>query len=190
MATKVNPPIEPQGKVNTKLANSQPGGETRELLEPVHLSKWSRFGIKFLYASLVLIALAFALFLKWSFADENVLQVNNEPFPVRTIREHPSSNGVVILKVDFCKNTDVNGDLRLSFVSKDREVFLPITQERTPKGCQNTEFPIIIPSNIEPGTYVIKFRVTYDLNPLKKGIVDEFQSKEFTVEPEDVRATE
>lgn len=187
MATKVNPPIEPIKKTKKEVPVHI---ETAEVIEPIHPSNAQKWTVRSLYVALIIIALGLGIFLKWSFADSNVLTVNNEPFPVRTVRENPDDNGVVILKVDFCKNTPVEGDLRLSFVSKDREVFLPITRERTPKGCQITEFPIIIPTALEPGTYKVKFKVIYNLNPLKRGISDEFLSKEFTVAPADIKPAE
>lgn len=167
--------------MNTKLTNSQKEGDTRGLLEPEHQSFKQMIATRLLYAALVIAAIGVGIFLKWSFQDENVLEVKNEPFPVRTIRESPESNGVVILKVDYCKNIDTDGDLRMSFISKDKEVFLPIVKERGPKGCQVTDFPILVPESLEPGDYKIKFRVAYRINPLKSNVVDEFVSREFHV---------
>lgn len=137
---------------------------------------------KIAYLALGVIAAAIGLILYWSFQDEKVITVNNEPFPVRTVREHATANGVVILKVDFCKHYNLDGDLRVSFVNTDHEVFLPVTRERSEKGCKVTEFPIIVPTVIEKGHYKIKFRATYDLNPIKRNIVDEFLSKDFLID--------
>lgn len=133
--------------------------------------------------ALVLIALSLGIFFKWASADENVLVVKNAPFPVRTIREHPTGGGVVFLNVNVCKNSDIVGQNRMSFISPSREVFLPIAEEGLPKGCLDREIPIVIPKDLPPDTYRVKFRVTYNLNPLKQGIVDEFESKEFIVDP-------
>lgn len=133
--------------------------------------------------ALLLIALSIGVFFKWATANENVLVVKNAPFPVRTIRDHPTGGGVVFLNVNVCKNSDIEGQTRMSFVSPSREVFLPVQPERLPKGCLDREIPIIIPKDLTPDTYVIKFVVTYNLNPLKQGITDEFESKEFVVDP-------
>lgn len=140
--------------------------------------------MKIAFISLGVIAVLVGTILYWSFADEKVLTVNNEPFPVRTIREHPMANGVVILKVDFCKHYDIEGDLRISFLNTDHEVFLPIVKERSPKECKVTEFPILIPEVIEPGKYRVKFRATYDINPVKRNITSEFVSRDFEIAPE------
>lgn len=133
--------------------------------------------------ALLIVAAALALMLKWSLVDTNVLVVHNAPFPVRTIRQHAETGGVVILDVDLCKNSSVVGKTRTSFVSSSREVFLPEQDERLGKGCLKTEVPVVIPKDLPADTYKIKFRSTYNLNPLKKGVVSTFESKEFVVDP-------
>lgn len=148
-----------------------------------HQTKTSRIINWFLVIALAIVAVGIGIILKWSFANENVLTIKNSPFPVRTVREHPEANGVVILNVDYCKNIGVNGRIRTSFVSETREVFLPLADENIPKGCQTREIPVLIPKDLLPDTYKIKFRATYDVNPLKKAIVSEFETKEFRVDP-------
>lgn len=150
---------------------------------PVHPTKTTRVFTWLSVIAMAIIALSLGILLNWSFANENVLKVNNAPFPVRTIRQHAEQGGVVILNVDVCKNTDVVGNVRTSFVSSTREVFLPLSKERLPKGCLKQEIPVVIPKDLPTDTYKIKFRATYDINPLKKGIVSEFESKSFVVDP-------
>lgn len=180
MAIKIKPPYEP---MNKKLSKSQDAGQTRVLLEPEHQTKKQKWVTIGTYLALAFIALGVGLILFWSFQNENVLQINNEPFPVRTVRSDNEANGAVILKVDFCKNVETVGDVRTSFVGKDREIFLPLSKERGSKGCYVTEVPILIPDGTPPGRYKVRFRVVYDLNPLKRGIVDEFTSREFDIPP-------
>lgn len=151
--------------------------------EPPHQTGRSKLANWIVVGALVLIALSLGVFFKWATANENVLEVKNSPFPVRTIREHPTASGVVILNINVCKNSDVVGQTRVSFVSSSREIFLPMSEEKLPKGCLDQEIPILIPKEMPADTYKIKFRVTYDLNPLKKNITDEFESKEFIVDP-------
>ena len=135
--------------------------------------------------ALVVIGLSLAILLSWATADENVIHVNNEPFPVRTIRNHPGPGGVVFLNIDLCKTANIEGTLRTSFVSNTREVFLPLANEEMDEGCFVREIPVAIPSDLEPDTYRVKFHVRYSLNPLKQAVVDEFKSSEFTVNPRD-----
>lgn len=148
---------------------------------PHHPTYRERIGFIVIGIAFVIILLTLARLLTWSLANEDVLEVKNAPTPVRTIRDHPTADGVVILDADFCKKTDAVGRLRLSFVSESREIFLPVTEDKSEKRCERRELPILIPSDLPPGMYKVHFRITYDLNPLKKNILEEFDSKEFEV---------
>lgn len=157
--------------------------EKINIREPIHSTIRQRIITRGFYVALVIIALGFGLFLYWLFQSEQVVTVNNEPFPVRTIREHPTAGGVVILSIDYCKRFDSDGTLRISFLNSHREHFLPVIREQIEKGCRVEEFPILIPNDIQPGKYVVKFRAVYNINPLKKGVVSEFVSDEFQIDP-------
>lgn len=133
--------------------------------------------------ALAMIAASLLVFFSWALENENIIEVNNEPFPVRTIRNHPEPGGVVFLNVDMCKNTDAEGTLRTSFVSETREVFLPLQEVEMDHGCFIREIPVAIPNDIEPDHYRVEFRVEYSLNPLKQRVVDEFKSSEFIIAP-------
>lgn len=149
--------------------------------EPEHASFRQKIATKLLYFAMLIIASGAAIFLYWSFQDEKVLEIKNAPFPTRTIREHPAPGGVVILDVDYCKHHDVKGELRTSFLNSTHEVFTPITEERGPAVCRHIEVPVLIPNDIMPGKYRVKFYVTYDLKPVKKNIRIIFESREFEI---------
>lgn len=156
-------------------------------VEPVHIngdgpSTRDRVFNKFAFAALALVALAVGLMIYWGTANTQVLNIKNAPFPTRTIRDHPTAGGVVILDVDYCKEIDTEGDLRMSFVSASREIFLPVSKERGPKGCNKTEVPVLIPKDIPADTYKVKFRITYDINPLKQNVIQEFESQPVVVD--------
>jgi hypothetical protein len=74
--------------------------------------------------ALVIIGIMIAIFVYWGISGREVLVINNQPFPVRTIREHAKADGVIILKVSFCKKIKNEGKVRVSFVSASREIFL------------------------------------------------------------------
>ena len=150
---------------------------------PTHPTKRTRAINYALAASMVIIGLSLVMIFSWALKSDDVIKVNNAPFPVRTIRDHPMANGVVILEIDLCKKTSKRGRVRTSFVSSSREIFLPLADENMSKGCIKREIPVIIPEDTPPGTYKIKFRAIYDLSPLKKGIISEFESQEFVVDP-------
>lgn len=143
--------------------------------------RWDKVGLILVFISLIVIGLGIGRLLTWSLASEDILEVKNEPFPVRTIREHPTAAGVVILKVEACKNTETIGRVRTSFVSESREVFLPVFEDRGSRQCFESEVPVLIPKDLPPGKYKVHFRVAYDINPIKKDVLQEFESKEFEV---------
>lgn len=148
--------------------------------EATHPTKTTKVLNKVIVLFLVIIALGLGVILRWSFQDENVLQVKNSPFPAQII--HSQDKQVIILTADYCKNSNLEGTLRTSFVSETREVFQPVTKERLQKGCNKVDVPVVVPIGIPPDTYKIKFRATYDVNPLKKGVVVEFESRPVKVE--------
>lgn len=153
---------------------------TKEMVVPPQTRK-NKLVNYVIYAVLIILATATGLFLYWIFQSKDVLQVHNAPFPVRTIREHPTADGVVILSVDYCKKTEVTGRLRMSFVSQSREIFLPVIDEPGEPGCTKTEFPVLIPHETPADTYKVKFHVDYEINPLKTVAV-EFESEPFVVD--------
>lgn len=130
------------------------------------------------YVVLLIIAAAMALLGYWAFSKRDVLEVKNQPVPYRTIREHPTADGVIILKADYCKYASVTGRGRISFYSESREIFLPVFTDREGAKCEEREIPVLIPHEIAPGKYRIKFRIEYQVNPLRKHI-EEFESQEF-----------
>lgn len=140
-----------------------------------------------MYVAMGIIAIAVIVFAYWSLQPRQVLEVRNNPFPVRTIREHPTADGVVILKVDVCKHQDVVGRTRTSFVSPSREVFLPVAEEKLPVGCLKdakgnpAEVPVLIPHDLPGGEYKVKFSVRYQINPIKS-VTEEFETKSFIVD--------
>lgn len=137
---------------------------------------------KIVVVALIIAASGIGILLYWGAASTDVIEVKNSPVPIRTIREHPTAGGVVIISVDYCKKVKADGDARISFVSESREIFLPVSKERTEPTCQVTEFPVLLPNDIPADQYKIKFRFTYDLNPIKRGVVEEFESKPFIVD--------
>jgi hypothetical protein len=153
--------------------------------EESHPTKTTKVINKFVVLALVLIAIGLGVILKWSFANANVLEIKNSPFPARVIADDSGeTGGIVFLHAEYCKNSDIEGELRLSYVSKNREVFLPVQPERLAEGCASRDVPVVIPKDLPRDTYKINFRATYDINPLKQGVVVDFESQEFTVGPQ------
>ncbi len=152
--------------------------------EPEQPSNSTKAINKFVVLALIVIAMGIGVILNWSLQSDNVITLNKQPIPTRTIREHPTAGGVVILTIDMCKNVAVEGVARMSFVSESREIFLPNGPERTPQGCRVVEFAVLIPKDIPADTYRIKIRTVHDVNPLKRGIVNEFFSTPVVIDKE------
>lgn len=149
---------------------------------PRPVSKKSKIAAKIVFFALFLIAAIIGLVAYWTVQPADPLQINNSPFPVRTIRQEPTPDGVLVLTVDYCKTMNVSGKVRMSFVSSSSEIFLPVSEEHLPLGCRkNVEVPVVIPKDLTPDTYKIKFRTTYNINPIKSEVVREFESRPFTV---------
>lgn len=163
--------------------------EPKELVvspELAHPTKTTRFLNWVVAGALIIAAIGLFIILRWSFASDKILEVHNSPFPARVVSD-PSGNtgGIVFLKADYCKNTPLVGELRISYVSASREVFLPLAKEQLPKGCESQEVPIVIPKDLPVDKWKIKFRASYDINPLKKGVSTTFESQQFTVGSQD-----
>lgn len=152
-------------------------------LELEHQTKTARVLNKIIIGFLVLTAMVIGLLLSWALTKEDPLVVNNSPFPTRSVRPNAEANGVIILTVDFCKNTDKSGEVRTSFVSQTREVFLPLAKEHMEKGCRKEELPVLIPKDLPADNYKLKFVARYNLNPLKTAVPITFESQEFHVNP-------
>lgn len=150
---------------------------------PVHKlpTKTTRVINKFVLFALVLIAISLGVFLKWSFEFSSPLVVKNSPFPTRTVPPNASANDVIILDIDYCKNTDKQANVRASYVSDTSEIFMPITKEQYSKGCFRQNVPIIIPKDLPSDTYKIKFTATYNLNPIKQNVQVVFESRRFNI---------
>lgn len=156
-----------------------PNSNTQEFEGATSVSKKINFVV---YFALIILAFAIGIFLYWQLAASDVLEVKNNPVPVRSIRPHPSEDGIVFLKVDYCKKVKANGVIRTSFISSTREYFFPVSHDREDPSCNITEVPVPVPHEVQPGIYHVHFRITYQVNPLKT-VVEEFDSRSFEVVP-------
>lgn len=132
------------------------------------------------YLSMAVISFCVLLFLAWSYQPTDVLKFNTYPIPVRKVNTPPPAGGVVILRVNYCKTSNAEGNVRTSFVSKSGEMFLPTSVDRQAKGCVNTELPVLIPKDLPPDVYHIHFKVIYQVNPVKNALI-ELDTVEFQV---------
>lgn len=168
----------------TRLSSSTPPRPTDldtipELSHPAKITKYINRAI---VIALLITALGLGIFFKWSLEDTNILQIKNNPFPARVIDDPTGrTGGIVFLNVNYCKKSNLEGVVHASYVSKSNEIFLPVAKEQIPAGCNRQEVPVVIPIDLPKDVYRIKFRVIYDVNPLKRGVVQSFESLPFNV---------
>jgi hypothetical protein len=146
------------------------------MIEEKKTPKWIA---KALYVSMGIAAVALGVFYYWALTPMDIIQIKNSPVEIR-----PPQNTVgnaEILTHNFCKLTDDHGTLRISFVGVATENFLPISQENSPKQCNDKlEFPILIPQTLAPGKYHVHFKATYKPNPIRT-VIEEWDSQSFEV---------
>lgn len=143
-----------------------------------HPTKTTKLFNKFAAVALLVVALAIGFFMYWSLQPTNALEIKNNPFPSRVVADPTgATGGTVYMTVDYCKNTDKNGEVRVSYLSASREQFTPIVTEHLKPGCRKEELPVVIPTNLSQDKYTIKFRVSYDYNPIKKDVPQFFESQ-------------
>ncbi len=148
----------------------------------VHPSKSSKWFNRIILAALVVVAIGLGIIFHWSFANDEVLVIKNSPFPARVVADPTgATGGVVFLTADYCKDSSLEGKIRISYVSASREVFLPLAPEKLEKGCNKAEVPVVIPKDLAVDTYKIKFHAIYDINPLKQNVMVDFESQPFKV---------
>lgn len=137
---------------------------------------------KVVLVSLVIVAISILRMLTWALQSSDVVTVNKVPIPSRVVQDKETGYGVVLLDIDTCKHTDSQGNVRTSFVSSTSETFLPLSKDRSPKGCSNATVSVPIPKDLPSDDYKIRLRATYTINPLKKNIIEEFESSPVHIE--------
>lgn len=132
-----------------------------------------------IYLLLAVIVAGGALLAFWEFQPSEVFKVSSQ---ISVKPPQTMAGGIVQLSLDYCKLQGVEGQIRTSYVSSSKEVFQPLSSEKGDVGCHdNVSLPVIIPKDLSPDTYYIKFRVTYQINPLKS-VTEEFRTEEFQIQ--------
>lgn len=134
--------------------------------------------IKSKVASLVLLLAigVAAIIAYWAIVPVDVLEIK------KATVESTDDGRVKILNFDYCKVSDAQGKIEWRIVSRSSEILLPEGQDRQGKTCNaNLRAPILIPPHAAPDTYIIRYKVTYKVNPIRT-VVEEFETTPFTVQ--------
>jgi hypothetical protein len=133
-----------------------------------------------LFFALGLASVGIGFMVYWSLTGKDVLTVTNAPLPVKP--KVVKSEERIVLDVSFCKQVNAPGRVIRRLVSDRTELLAPTVNESVGAGCyEHLPVPIPIPPQTPPGRYHVNYRITYDTNPLHRGIVEEFNSQEFDV---------
>lgn len=138
---------------------------------------WQRIAL----AVFGIIILLFGLFVYWSSQTSKVLVVNNDPVSVRP-PEVQANGGVIILTVDYCKNSGAHGVTEAFLIGETfgGKIAINWPVDRSPKGCNKLDVPVPIPAQAPTDTYHIVYEITYRVNPIKSGYTT-FRSQSFKV---------
>lgn len=143
------------------------------------LNNTQRLAKRISFVAVILIAALMSLIMFWLFTGNDVLDVKNNPVPVKPSFVKSTEN--VVLDVSFCKKTNSTGRVTRRLVSDKSELLAPTDTDNSGKGCHD-HAPIVVPIPAEtvPGVYHVNYRVVYTVNPLKT-VIEEFNSQNFTV---------
>lgn len=130
----------------------------------------------------VLIALATLPFILagfWNFQPGNILEITNQPVPVRPETVH--NEIYVSLIYDYCKHMDIKGKIETKLVSNKTTLGLPDIEESSTAACKKgVQVPQPIPPQTPLDTYHYHFKAIYVLNPLRT-VTYEWDSASFVV---------
>lgn len=130
----------------------------------------------FIYILLLVVVTAVGVFVYWMYQPTEVVKFNK---PITVVPPTAPTGTAVFLNLNYCKKQSVTGLVRASFLSNSTEIFQPQSVDTQKARCYNVNLPVLVPQ-IAPGKYRIKFKATYQLNPLKTEI-EEFTTEEFTI---------
>lgn len=122
------------------------------------------------------------LVVTWSYQSDNVIDIKQ---PIKVKGDRVAKDSIIVLEIDYCKRYDTKGVVERKLVSDRGEYLFPTIKDSTPAECNKIDAPTllpVLPHGATPDTYHIEYTVTYDVNPLKQGIVEKFKTEDFKVE--------
>jgi hypothetical protein len=129
-------------------------------------------------------AIALIIYLYWLFQIGTVLEIKNNPVPVRP--KTIDHDQYIILHYDYCKYSNTEGTVESSLVSKTTVLPLPTLEDTTKKACHSFDAPYPLPGQAPSETYHYKFKACYPLNPVKT-VCTEWESKEFVIKSPEIK---
>lgn len=102
----------------------------------------------------------------WLNCDYNLIEFNNQPFPVLNENLTVKRGDRVTFLVDYCKHTDEIPTITKYFI--DGVVLEINTVDGVfEKGCNKMKMDVYIPKAIAPSNYSVEFVGTFHPNPIR-----------------------
>lgn len=132
-------------------------------------------------ASLIVILVG-GLYLIWAFFLDG--QLLNLPLIIhgqpQTLKSEYLPGETVYLRVDYCKNRQLDATLQCTLVD-DYETFFSPRQTSNPVGCRISTVPIAtLPDNVHAGVYHFECQATYHINGFNQAVVP-WRTNDFNV---------
>jgi hypothetical protein len=114
----------------------------------------------------------------WLLYPYNPIAFNNLPFKV--VNKTVKTGDTLIYIVDYCKYNTLIPDARKTFV--DQIIYSIPAEAALAKetGCHIINIQINVPTNLPPGSYVLKITYYYQVNPIRTVDVS-VQTEQFNV---------
>lgn len=109
-----------------------------------------------------------ALFIFWILWPYNPIVFKDAVFPIsqKTI----NAGQVIHYSTDYCKNMDIAAIVTREF-RNDLIFVTPSTISNRQLGCHVVNIAVFIPAELPPGTYIMRQRYEYSVNPIRKIII-------------------
>ena len=124
-------------------------------------------------------AIVIAILYYWAVFPQRVVEVRNQPMPVRP--NPVAQQSVIFVHSDYCFLAKANMVVRTSLVSDKTEIFQPADHFKANKGCRSIDAPILLPAAATPGIYRVHYRLMSQVNPLRT-LTEDFYSREFIIQ--------
>lgn len=114
----------------------------------------------------------------WMVEPGDVIEIDERP--IQVAETYDASDKVITVPVELCKKLPLTAELRRSFIGETARVFLPVVIERLEPGCYETDVSVLIPAQVVPGKYTIKYETSYVINPIKT-THEQFETTPFVI---------
>lgn len=121
---------------------------------------------------------ALAVFVYWTVEPKNVIEVVNQPVPVRPDTISPEAT--VIVSPTFCKYLNKPAKVERFLISDSARIPLPVYPNNLPRGCKTYDLPVVIPAFVTDDVYHLEYNTTYQINPITEFKVH-WYTQNFTV---------